>query len=94
MDIYDIIKHPIVTEKAESLRENNVYVFKVDLRSNKKMVSQAIEKIFNVKPKKVNMAKIPRYSKVNRYGTGRTSVGKKAFVYLNKKDKIEIFEGV
>jgi len=94
MNEYDILKKPVITEKAEALREQNVYVFQVDVRSNKKMVAQAIEKIFKVKPKKVNMAKIPRYSKANRYGVGRTSIGKKAYVYLNKKDKIEIFEGV
>ena len=94
MTVYDIIRRPIVTEKAEALREKNIYVFQVDMRSNKKMVAEAIEKNFKVKPKKVNIAKIPRYTKANRYGVGRTSAGKKAYVFLDKKDKIEIFEGV
>ncbi|MDH5716345.1 MAG: 50S ribosomal protein L23 [Spirochaetia bacterium] len=94
MNIYDVLKKPIITEKAEALREKSIYVFEIDKRANKKMVSSVIEKIYGVKPVKVNVARTRGKTKTNRYGLGRTSSKKKAYVFLNKKDKIEIFEGV
>ena len=50
----DIIKAPIITEKASTLKENNVYTFSVDVKANKTQIKQAIEAIFNVKVESVN----------------------------------------
>ena len=94
MELADVIKKPLVTEKAELLRNDNVYVFEVAVKANKKMVKDAIKAIFKVKPEKVNITYILPRRKRNRYGYGLTKKRKKAYVYLNKKDKIELFEGV
>jgi len=93
MNLYDVIKKPMITEKAEALRANNVYAFEIDQKANKSLVKQAIKKIYGITPERVNITYNPDKLKRNRYGFGVKSGFKKAYVYLNKKDKIEIFEG-
>ncbi len=94
MDLYDVIKKPIVTEKAEALRRNNCYVFEVQLDANKVQVARAIKQIFGVTPEKVNIVNRRAKEKRNRRGAGYTGRKKKAYVYLKKNDKITLFEGV
>ncbi|MCD6331249.1 MAG: 50S ribosomal protein L23 [Thermoplasmata archaeon] len=55
MDPYDIILHPYVTEKTlRMIEEDNALQFVVKMDANKKMIKEAVEKIFNVKVEKVN----------------------------------------
>lgn len=55
MDMYDIIKNPLSTEKAIRLMESeNKLLFVVDRKANKKDIKEAIEKMFKVKVEKVN----------------------------------------
>ncbi len=79
-----------ITEKAAASSEHNAYVFEINPRANKKEVSDAVEKIYNKKPVKVRIS--PIFSKkVTRRGvTGKTSRGKKAYVYLKSGDSISI----
>ncbi|MDH4263296.1 MAG: 50S ribosomal protein L23 [Spirochaetia bacterium] len=94
MNLYEVLRKPMVTEKAEVLRSSNVYAFEIDLRANKTLVKQAIKKIYGIIPRKVNIAYIKSKGKRNKFGVGFKSNRKKAYVYLDKKDKIEIFEAV
>ena len=94
MNLYDVIKRPLITEKAELLRERGCYAFEVDKRANKILVASAIEQIYNVKPSKVNILNTRARKKVNRYGAGYRPGYKKAYVYLSGNDTIELFEGV
>jgi large subunit ribosomal protein L23 len=49
-DPFDVIKYPLLTEKAVSLIETqNKIVFIVDRRANKKQIAKAVEKLFEVK---------------------------------------------
>lgn len=94
MNLYDVLKKPLVSEKAEMLRSQNCYVFEVDKRANKILVKQAIRQLYGVTPEKVNVINNRgKYSR-NRYGMGKKSDRKKAYVFLGKNDKITIFEGV
>ena len=54
MEIYQIIKRPLVTEKTTLAKEANKYYFEVDRRANKKEIKLAIEKLFEVKVEFVN----------------------------------------
>ena len=49
-----IVKYPIITDKATRLLENNQYTFVVDRSSDKITIKSAIEYLFNVKVTKVN----------------------------------------
>ena len=86
----DIIKAPIITEKASTLKENNVYTFSVDVKANKTQIKQGIEAIFNVKVESVNTINVhPRKKRVGRY-SGYTNKVKKAIVKLKEGSSIEL----
>ena len=59
-----IIKYPIITDKATRLLENNQYSFIVDRYSNKITIKAAIEDLFNVKVIKINTCRLPRKKNV------------------------------
>ena len=87
----DIIKYPIITDKATRLLENNQYSFIVDRSSNKLAIKAAIEYLFNVKVIKVNTCHLPRKKKrVGKY-IGWKPQYKKAIVSLAEGDVINLF---
>jgi len=86
----DIIISQIKTEKAQRLLENNQYVFKVRKDANKIQIKDAIEKIFNVKVKKVRIINVKPKMRFFRGIPGKKSSYKKAIITLEKGQKIEI----
>jgi large subunit ribosomal protein L23 len=90
----DIIKRPLITEKATLLREiQNAVAFEVDRRANKKQIQDAVEKLFKVKVVDVRTINIPGKPKRRGLVVGRRPGWKKAIVTLRQGDRIEIFEG-
>ena len=86
----EIIKAPIITEKAEALKENGQYCFRVSEKASKPEIKEAIEKLFNVHVKKINTLNIQKKKKrVGRY-YGRTNRGKKAIVTLAEGETIDL----
>ena len=86
-----IIKYPIITDKATQLLENNQYSFIVDRYSNKLTIKAAIEYLFNVKVIKVNTCRLPRKKKrVGKY-IGWKPQYKKAIISLAEGDVINLF---
>jgi len=51
---YDVIRKPIITEKATMASESNAVVFEVAIDANKPQIKQAVEALFGVKVKAVN----------------------------------------
>ena len=87
----DIIKYPIITDKATRVLESNQYSFIVNPTSNKITIKAAVEYLFNVKVTKVNTCQLPRRKKrVGKY-IGWKSKYKKAIVTLAEGDKINLF---
>jgi len=92
---FEVIRAPLLTEKATDLREkHNKVCFEVDPRANKQMVSAAVEKIFNVKVTDVKIVNAKPKPKRLGKSVGMKSGYKKAIVSLKQGDKIEIFERV
>lgn len=87
----EIIKGPVVTEKSTTTaQELGQYVFKVDSRSNKTEIKQAIEKIFNVKVESIRTINVkPKKRRVGRY-YGLSNRYKKAIVKLQDGQTIEL----
>lgn len=86
-----VIKYPIITDKATRLLENNQYSFIVDRYSDKSTIKTAIEYLFNVKVVKVNTCRLPRKQKrIGKY-IGWKSQYKKAIVTLSEGDIINLF---
>ncbi|MGC8972128.1 MAG: 50S ribosomal protein L23 [bacterium] len=93
-DARDVIIRPIITEKSSILKELGKYEFVVSPFANKIEVKKAIEDIFGVKVKKVNIIK--QKGKKKRMGIfeGKTSGYKKAVVTLEEGHSITFFEGL
>lgn len=95
MEMYQIIKRPLITEKSTLAREeSSKYLFEVDRRANKIEIGQAVEKLFKVKVLEVRVMNVQGKSKRVGKHIGRTQDWKKAIVKLVPGNKIEIFEGV
>lgn len=93
LHIYDVIRRPVITEKATiQADELNQYVFEVDRRANKIQIREAVEVIFEVSVTKVRTMVQPK--KRGRRGQDwmmRTKEWKKAIVTLAPGDEIDLF---
>jgi len=95
MDMYSVIKRPVVTEKSTIAREEeNKYLFEVDRGATKIEIRNAVEKIFKVKV--VDVRTINVSGKKKRMGRiiGRRRNWKKAVITLAPGNSIEVHEGV
>ena len=90
----DILLEPVLSEKANLLREEGKYVFKVDPAANKIQIKEALRRLFNVHPISCTVMVVAGKPKRLRNRPGYTSTWKKAIVRLPKDEKISIFEGV
>lgn len=90
----DILIEPVLSEKATALRDENKYVFKVNLAANKTQIKEAVRKLFNVKVADCTVMNVGGKNKRVRYRAGRTSNWKKAIVKLEPGETIKVFEGV
>ncbi|MGL5617967.1 MAG: 50S ribosomal protein L23 [Metamycoplasmataceae bacterium] len=97
MNINEIIRYPILTEKTYKQMENHIYTFAVDKRASKIEIKKAIQFIFEVKIDKINVFNVPKKAKkVGKY-SGFTKSYKKAIITLDKNSaSINIFpeEGI
>lgn len=87
-----ILIAPRITEKAAYLAEAGCYTFNVAPAATKAEVMRAVKEVYQVVPRKVTFAALPRKRVMTR-GTnrvGQTRGGKKAYVFLKAGDKIEI----
>ena len=66
MEITEVLRHGIVTEKSVKLQEQNQYTFKVALEANKIDIRRAVEELFNVKVVSVNTMRMPGKTKMFR----------------------------
>lgn len=95
MQLNEIIKKPLITEKFMAKTKSGRYAFVVDKRANKNIVKKAVEDFFKVKVKKVWLMKVlGKRKKVGRSQKKiiKKSDWKKAIVQLNKDQKIDLFE--
>jgi large subunit ribosomal protein L23 len=94
LHLYDVIRRPVVSEKANLLsEERNQYAFEVHLNANKAQIKQAIEVIFEKKVKKVNTMVMPaKRGMRGRNEYRRSSEWKKAIVTLMPGETLELFD--
>ena len=92
MNLLDVIKRPVITEKSMNAMEENKYTFEVDTHANKTLVKQAVEAAFDVKVKDVNIVNVrPKFKRMGKYA-GYTKKRRKAIVTLTSDSKaIELF---
>jgi large subunit ribosomal protein L23 len=88
------ILRPLITEKNAYRQAEGVYVFECSTEASKAEIKKTVEQLFKVNVSKVNTSVSRHRAKRTRYGLGRVSYHKKAFVKLQAGQKIAVFEGV
>ena len=89
--IYDILRRPIISEKAAKLSESNSVAFEIAVSATKADVARAVEAIYGVKPIKVNVVVAKGKEKsVRGRGTGTQRTVKKAYVSLPADAKLDL----
>ena len=87
----DVIRRPLITEKATKAIELNQYTFEVDHRAAKPDIKAAVEKLFDVRVIGVSTMNPPRRTRrIGRF-SGKRSQVKKAIVRLAEGNTIQLF---
>ena len=88
---YDVLRRPIISEKAARLSEKNSVVFEVAMSATKEDVAKAVEVLFGIKPTKVNIVVMKGKVKTFRgRSTGTQRKVKKAYVSLPADAKMDL----
>ena len=93
MNARQVIIRPIVSEKSYALLTANKYTFRVHPDAHKTQVRQAVEQLFGVRVRRVNVSQVPAKPKRRGLHRGTKPGWKKAVVELHEGETIEIFEG-
>ena len=91
---YDVVRKPVITEKATLASEANAVVFEVAPDAAKPQIKEAVEALFGVKVKAVNTAVTKGKSKRFRGIRGRRKDVKKAYVTLEEGNTIDVTTGL
>jgi large subunit ribosomal protein L23 len=91
---YDVIRKPIITEKATMASEAGAVVFEVAIDANKPMIKEAVENLFNVKVKAVNTTVTKGKVKRFKGQLGKRKDIKKAYVTLEEGNTIDVSTGL
>ena len=91
---YDVIRKPVITEKATMASEANAVVFEVAIDASKPQIKEAVEALFGVKVKAVNTLITKGKAKRFRGIAGRRKDVKKAYVTLEEGNAIDVTTGL
>ena len=92
--LYDVIRKPVITEKATMASEYNALVFEVAIDANKSLIKEAVETLFSVKVKAVNTVVTKGKVKRFRGRAGTRKDVKKAYVTLEEGHMIDVTTGL
>jgi large subunit ribosomal protein L23 len=94
MDLYEVLRRPLITEKGTFLKDKDKYAFEVANKATASQIKEAVEQAFKVKVTKVNVMTVP--GKTRRFGRRQVTASswKKAIVTLAPGHKITFVEGV
>jgi large subunit ribosomal protein L23 len=92
--MYDLIRSPVITEKATNASEHNQVTFRVPLAATKREVKAAVEELFSVKVEAVNTIRMMGKTKRFKGRIGHRSDYKKAIVTLAEGARIDVTTGI
>jgi len=92
--MFDIVRSPVITEKATNVSEHNQVIFRVPLTATKREIRVAVEGLFQVKVIAVNTIRVRGKLKRFRGRVGRRSDYKKAVVRLGESQRIDVTTGI
>ena len=92
--MFDIVRSPVITEKATNASEHNQVIFRVPLSATKREVKAAVEGLFKVKVTAVNTIQVQGKLKRFRGRVGRRPDYKKAVVTLGEGQRVDVTTGI
>jgi large subunit ribosomal protein L23 len=92
--LYEVLRAPIVTEKATMASEHNQVVFRVAIDATKFEIKAAVEDLFKVKVEAVNTLRVKGKTKRFRGRIGKRNDFKKAMVTLAEGQSIDVTTGL
>lgn len=93
LNLYQIILGPIISDKAYKLNKQlSKLVLKVHPKANKPLVAEALEKLFNVKVKKVSIVVVKGKNRQVRRLTVTGALTKKAIVTLAEGYSLDLLD--
>ena len=95
----NILIKPIISEKMQAVSEKyNRYGFIVDRKATKSQIKYAIEDVYGIRVDKINtlVQRGRATSRNTKAGVirGQKNTVKKAIVFVNKEDKIDIYSSI
>ncbi len=90
----ELLRAPVITEKATLASEHNQVVFRVPMDATKPEIKAAVEKLFKVKVDAVNTLRSKGKTKRFRGRLGRRIDTKKAMVRLSEGQSIDVTTGL
>lgn len=91
---YELLRSPVITEKATLGSEHNQVTFRVPLDASKPEIKAAVEQLFDVKVVTVNTLRQKGKAKIFRGRKGRRNDYKKAVVRLEEGQSIDVTTGI
>ena len=91
---YDVIRKPVITEKAMKGAEHGQVTFEVAMTATKPQIKAAVEAVFGVKVKSVNTVRQAGKTKMFRGTKGVRNEVKKAIVTLAEGQSIDVTAGI
>jgi len=91
---YDLILKPVITEKGTLVSNNSQVIFSVPMNANKNLIKQAVQNLFGVNVKKINIIISKGKTKRFKGKLGKRKDEKKAIISLEKGQKIDITTGI
>lgn len=92
--IYEVLRAPVITEKATLASEHNQVVFRVPVDATKREIKVAVETLFKVKVEAVNTIRVKGKVKRFRGRLGKRDDYKKAMVRLAEGQSIDVTTGL
>lgn len=87
-NIYNVLLHPVISEKSVSQSESNHYIFYVNKDCNKIDISLALKEIYGITPVSVKIIRLPK--KMSGRGRVKRKERKKAIIVLKKDEKLDL----
>ena len=94
VEFYDLLRRPIITEKATNASENGAVVFEVAMKATKPEIKKAVEELFKVKVRGVNTVVAKGKTKRFKGKMGKRKDIKKAYVMLEDGNTIDVSTGL
>ena len=93
-NFYDLLRRPVITEKATNASESGAVVFEVSISATKPEIKRAVEELFKVKVKGVNTVIAKGKTKRFKGIRGKRKDIKKAYVMLEDGNTIDVSTGL